>query len=155
MEESIPYSETRSRRPCLRVSRQGQYINLASRLIDCISARCCFRNVVHIMEDSTRPKPNPNNHESKSYIGFVIGCLTVIILVLTSAIVLIVLRHRKSKGALTSLPADGEEMTDNEKVSPLFSNGSYKLDSLIYTTKSPSHNKSFPTKPPTDLILFK
>lgn len=80
----------------------------------------------------------------KHYIGFVIGILTVVIVILVAAIVFIVFRNQKLKmtGGLTAIPTirDNLERIDCEKVRTLtlnsfFSNQSSAMNLESYVAK--------------------
>ncbi|XP_030766218.1 epithelial discoidin domain-containing receptor 1-like [Sitophilus oryzae] len=81
-----------------------------------VSKGAVARNVVKIenSEDDTKTLLN-TPQESKSYIGFVIGVLTVVIVLLTSAIVFVVIRNYRLKNALIPDESKTSELEKSNK----------------------------------------
>ncbi|XP_076271676.1 discoidin domain-containing receptor 2 isoform X2 [Rhynchophorus ferrugineus] len=77
-----------------------------------ISKGTAIRNSVTIEDPRDKQQRNSPQQESNSYIGLVIGVLTVIILMLASAIVLVVLRNHRIKHGI----ADDTKPSEIEKI---------------------------------------
>ncbi|XP_060535505.1 discoidin domain-containing receptor 2-like isoform X2 [Cylas formicarius] len=92
--------------------------------------------------EKSKPKSTGNVDEPNHYIGFVIGILTVIILILVSAIVFIIFRNQRLKNALTTLPVGDDDIKSIENGKIVVENGN--KDSVYTETCSPLNTADVP-----------